>query len=1097
MNTVVSCTLLILPGYNHGEKYRKKYELTDDQWRYVTGSRLVLPLLAGYVRYPDGHEEPAFIGVSFTPRERTVIESLEYALEFFRNPVIEKGSRAPRTMLISRIAEPQKVKFFTVALAEEIALGFVKAMQQKLTAPPPGNFVVSRSLLDVMFGDDPQEMLRAIGLESKDDEIEDDEEWEEGEWFGDDWENEGWEEESQEWKAEGEEEGQEWETEEPESEEGAGQIDEGALEEIEKPGPPPAPAVPSAASKVEAGGEERSDEWVREIASLYHPSAQVRAWYTIPDKREDEEADINYKNLVKFLPSPAHALLSTLVSIATILSPVFSLLMFIIVGGRAGLRMVLGALFLHGIYVLYQWKVPRDWWILYLLFGTLGLFFFFLGVLKLYKRYRLKLDLSGMAKNISRAAQAQLKSSAAGRVQAAAAAVPMATAPGPSVDIKGAVSDLLFFLSPALFVWPPLIPVGVAFVLALWHAERKLFPIWNIFGVAHLVSVFAFRSSDLRWEVVALLTLARLLAFQCSRSELDITFEQLRAAPKAVVGFLRLLSQRPIDALKYLWNGKGAIKEKVRFAAQPVPEPVANLLRRLPREAKAEILSYLSPEQLEAWKEVAGTAGTVLPVFARAEEGGRFYTETYRIEIARPIAGTGIHPEAENRMVSALSQALARELKVVMRDGKIEIPRLCQTSPQVNPQCLISAPPPVIIRGKEGHPEGVVIPMGVSYIYYIDSSGRHRHYCTGVIFGGKWAGHMMIAAPSGSGKSVLLRAIMNGISVAAESYPIRILYAEAKQELAGFPERSDPFLSPLVFLNSGSVGIRWLAAVLSILDHRQAFANALANHLMMKVSPERLFISRYGGFPFVVVVLDEFWSLRTHCDTMKSLQCVTDSGQKLTVSATQAFSSAISRILTTARSLGIAFVLTTQSTRHEVLLPSIRDNATGVLGKLDKGNEQLATNALGKGDLAAMREITFQATGSTQTSVTALYGFAMSSPRGATVAWIRDGQFIESGNATLFPNQPPAWDLFCPFYYPDLRGSSSVFSIDTERLRQDIIELARQGKIANHSPEYWMKAMGISPFEDVQELMDFGEQGLRQLLLASVAEIQQKSEDSQ
>ncbi len=161
------------------------------------------------------------------------------------------------------------------------------------------------------------------------------------------------------------------------------------------------------------------------------------------------------------------------------LFPSASLLMLVVVGGRAGLRFLLSAMMMSSIYILvrYAGVSLRTGYPAFIALFLFAIALWVAGMKKMYRRYGLKLDLADLAKKTGKSASSLAKTVSKKKdsiqpMMPGMMAIPMSQ---PSSDgIVGALSDLLFILSPLLFVYYPIHAIGVGAVLFALHRERRI-----------------------------------------------------------------------------------------------------------------------------------------------------------------------------------------------------------------------------------------------------------------------------------------------------------------------------------------------------------------------------------------------------------------------------------------------------------------------------------------------------------------------------------------------------------------------------------------------------------------------------------------------
>lgn len=1115
LETTVSCLLLTIPGYNHCPQYRKKWEerLDIDPWRLVDEHRWLLPLMSGHVKGPDG-EEPAIIALSFTPRGASRIASLQNAIQFFRDP--HHAELRFRTIVISRIRDIEACESFPVTLMSSAASQVTEKLRQVLSGPVPANFVVKENLLDYLFGGDPRELLRAVGLVTEREEEEDEIEGEEAEFDDSEWEESDWESEDEEWESDipKEEEdsvpaslfGKDEEDRHPapsfspmpeEELPPPGVYAPSSLDEEEKTEreggvvPPPPPERPA----TEEGGAAAEQNVTQTIRHLYRPDPQTLRAYGIDQEDEGTEPSLT-QQIAEFLPPWPHLIAEIVISALSYFVPQASWGMFLLAGGRAGLRMLVGAAFLQLLFFFYQAGIGVRYWWGYAIVAILGIAFYFAGIKRLYARDHLKFELATVSKRVANTAWQAIRSrgKSDANTAAATAAVPGAVTVRDigKGNMLGAIPDFLFLLSPLLFVYPPLHPIGVAVFLLLWHMERKRSTPWTVGIIVHTILKMVGHPLSVKAEVV--LWFFRLVSYVSVRSNNDLTVEKIRDLPRVIREFYRMFIVSPIGALKFIWSGKKVrVRETVEFEVRPVDDKMSAMINALPERTLANILSCLTPEQCEGWIRAAETAGVAVPIVAYPKEQTKFYHITYRVGVPPVVRGSDIKPDYRSKMMAAFAQGMAQTRRILIAHGEeMEVPCVCRVSPQENTECALSPLPEAIVIGNG---TGIIVPIGTSYLYYIEN-GKHKHYATGIVYDPDRSGHLMIVAPSGAGKSVFMRSLMNNLAAAAGKFPLRILYAEGKSELGG-RERIEPFLTPFIFLSTGSIVLRWISALLSIMDYRQAFHAALGKYLKDPSPAKQLFVKRYGHIlPQLIVVLDEYLAASSMAKQMEQISVTDRDGQRLRISAPRFYDAALALLVSLGRSMGVSMTFSTQSGRADAILSSLRDNCTMVVGNPGKISPQILSNLLGT-DLTAMRQIAFQLTGNSAAHLPGTYGWAFSSPRGATVAWLKkNNTYILAGDALAFPEEQPQWDVLFPAFYPEIIPAPSMFPIQREAILRDIDLLTSAGLLPEPPVCGWLKALAIDPFDTEEEFLSLGESKMVEYLLRSKEQLsidQQKS----
>ncbi len=1099
----VSCLLLMMSGYEHCERYRQKWENSNDPWRCNTGTRLMLPLLAGKVRHKNGDTEPAFIGLTFTARGNTPIDSIQNVIHYLRNP--QAPQEHWRTIVISRIPDPKGCRLIPVDVDSGIADNLAQRMRAVLTAPPPPNFEVTESLLQYMFRasgyEDPTRMLAKMGIgadeddkiESIDDEADDelpdeppDETYEPYE----ETDNEAYDELPDETYEPYEEIDDEADDEYPDEDrlppatpfagDGVGPEDE-----VQPPEGPVTGKPPGEARGPEHTGRHPSS--VPRESLPYQPSAIAQRLYL---KRTDQPEGDEFAWLKKGMPSPVTAAISILLGVLSLWIPQVSALLFLPIGKRAGLKMILGTVFVHSIYYIARHQVPlRDFWLMYLVVAVAGLFLYYYGLYQLYKMYRLKFDLSSAVNNTARRLVRLVH-----RPQAAVPAfggMPSA-AIAPAIDAGGSITDIGLVLSPFLFIHPLSFPLGTGVVLLCWQKERHSpLAAWNILSVAFVVADLV---SEPRHKL--LLSVIAALSYLTSKSEHDLTVQHIRQAPAALKQFFGWLVRSPGEAIRYLWTSR-PIRREFRFPSVSVDAVFRDLLNRIPEQGQVSILSHLSPAQFEAWMRQRAQLRISVPIHGKKLPQRKFYYVDYVPQVIGASAkegteGDGIHPEAARAMLTEFAQILATNMRIVPgRDGRISVPVVCRVS-SAERQCALSPIPPI---KKES---GVILPIGTSYVFYTDDE-QHRHYATGLVLDPDVSGHSLIVGASGSGKSVLVRAIVNAAIQAAKVFPLGIFFAEGKSEISALDEVRSPLLTPPVCLLNAQDILMWLSLCLNVLECRQTYHNALCQFLKTSDLPKNLFQRRYGGLPYCLIILDEFWNVLIAAGAVKTLRATDGSGRSFSVPAANLFHLAINRLLILGRSYGMALMLTTQSSKAEIITPAIKANCVPIIGGIGRITPQLLYNLAPDNSRKEMQSVAFELTGKPSELLPGPHCFFIPAPPGSasSVAWLDHQSNVIFGGDLRYPDSPPMWDVFYPFFYPSfLKETVPLVNFDLEALSRDIKEMTQQGLLPHPPVCGWEKAMGFVPFADHQDWQRQGTSVLNHFLRATVQEISGIGEDS-
>lgn len=1114
MNNSVGCALLVIPGYTHTDKYRQKWENRSDPWRLVTGVRWVIPVLLGHV-VNNGQRERAIIVLSFTPSAPgRQVESLQNVVSFLKEPNnYDPRQLNWRTIVISRIPDRNRISAFAVTLSPEIANHFVEWAYNNLVGTPPANFEPDPdgNLLSHLFKP-PKDLLKMLAQEGivpedEADIVDDTPSGEEDEWSDsdDDWddtaEDDTWE-HSRQYESEREslperreDLEQDWETEESSFATPSSTLppdydltEPETQEEDERQKPQPPGAV--------------KNEALESLLRYYRPNPMTQRIYQPRTESPKENLWDELEFLKRYQFTPLMIAIEMGIGLLSLLFPPASLAMLVLIGGRGGLRLIIGGLILSLLLILAQAGIiplKQFYWV-YIIFVLLSFILYTSGIKMLYRRHNLRFELSRVSRSVKQIAKKVLPSprglSSGGDemgVPGLSGGVSLGSISAPD-DIKGAIPDLLFVLSLALFLYPPLIPVGVALILLCWHMERKLISLWNLGALIVLLFRYIdWGNKEIIWSIIA-----SLITYITVRSEHDITKEFVQQWPNEIRQFASLLVRRPIAALKIIWNGKDALPPQPLEVKQPSNDAIAHrFIASIPEKDRAHLLGYLSPRQKEAWVKLAYREGLIAPFSLVAQSNQSFYYLMYKPQIVEFEGDEPLHPEVRQAMQTDIKVMLTQYGGGASDSGGVMIPSVCRISPEDNPQCIHKPYRRAVVAK-----DGVLIPIGTSYMIY-PSSDNHQHYASSIFFSPSVSGHAIIAAASGSGKSVLVRGIAVGAAEASTVFPIRVLYAEGKTESSS-SHRHTPFIAPIGFLKDSKDVLSYLSAIRAIMLMRQKVREALSRHLKKDWNIADLFQERYGGLPYLICILDEFWAARMTTKG-QSISAEVNKGGKPTTVRTQAekvFVQAMDTILTQARSQGIGLIVTTQSTKAEIITPGIRSNTSPFLGGLNNMQPQLVSNLVPSSDLATMRALGSRLLG--RPDYPGLkYSFFSPTPQGAPIYWLRhDGSYVRNGD-TSYSGTPPTWDVFLPYYYAQFETieETRLKQIDTERLLADLREASQDPdirEILGPEPKCgWLRAIGWEYFATFDDVLAFGRASLQAMIAASIVSFDDEEEEEQ
>ncbi len=1112
-NNTVGCALLVIPGYKHTDKYRERWEGRSDEWRLVTGTRWIIPVLLGHV-VTNGQRERAIIALSFTPNNpNRQTESLQNIINFLKEPDKYDPRRLRwRTLVISRIPDAKRISAFTVTLSPDFARRFVEWAYNHLVGTPPTNFEPDPegNLLSHLFKP-PRELLKMLaqeGIVPEDsaDVTDDTPPDEEDDWpdSGEDWDNMA---EDDEWEyspqhaSKGDmlpEEApeQDWETEEPRFAAPSSTL-------------PPSPGLvePETQEESETPKPQQPDTPRNEDLELllrnYRPNPMVQQMYQPRAELPKEDLWGEFEFLRRYKFTLFMVAIEAGIGLLSLLFPPISLAMLVLIGGRGGLRMIIGGLILSlllpaarmGIVPLKQF-----YWV-YIIFVLVSLILYTSGIKMLYRRYNLNFELSRVSRSVKQVVKRILPSPKVASPEGEVVGVPGLSG-GASLgsinafgDIKGAIPDLLFVLSLVLFLYPPLIPVGVALVLLCWHLERRLISLWNLGSLIVLLFRYVdWGNREILWSIIA-----GLITYITVRSDHDITKQVVQQWPEEIRQFFSLFVRYPIAALKIVWSGKGALPPQPLKAKQPRNDAIAHqTLASLPVVDRARLLGYLSPRQKDAWAELARQERLIAPISLVAQQSHSFYYLVYGLRTVEFDGDEPLSPEIRQAMQTDARVMLTRLTGEVPDSGGFAIPSVCRISPDDNAHCIHNPYRRAVVAK-----DGVLIPVGTSYVIYL-SSDSHQHYASSLFFSPSVSGHAIIAAASGSGKSVLVRGIAVGAAEASTVFPIRVLYAEGKTESSS-AHRYTPFIAPIGFLKDSKDVLSYLSAIRAIMLTRQKVREALSRHLKKDWNIADLFQERYGGLPYLICILDEFWAARMATKGQTVSAEVNKGGKTTTVrvQAEKVFVQAMDTILTQARSQGIGLIVTTQSTKAEIITPGIRSNASPLLGGLSNMQPQLVSNLVPNPDLVAMRALASRLSGRPETYLGLRYSFFAATPQGVPIYWVRhDGSYVRNGD-TSYSGTPPTWDVFLPYYHTRFAtiDDAQLKQIDTERFLADLREALRDPNIQEMmGPEPkcgWLRAIGWEPFASFDDVLAFGRASLQTMIATSIVSFDDEEEEQE
>jgi len=1117
----INCVLLIIPpGYEHRPDYANNPRNLQDPMRVLTGERYFLPVAVGRIEVSEKNRKkgiqggPALIGLSFGPPRSEKkspmggFEAIHRLVTFARAPYdAERDKQIYWRTLRADAMDATKIRGLVVVVVRDAAEILARWIQEHVTRGFPSNFIPTDDLLPYLFSDNPGELLKRIGINiSQGDEDAPPEEG--GLESGEGLEDDGWGEDDE------DELDDIWEEESEEVEEGlepeeAEEIEESLpSERTDRPSSPPSqppsrfpspgepppsdstspggvPPSPAPSRDVPPGktGESTVSEEVARLLQAMKSSFRQSSHYPRPKEEKPEPGEFDF--IKPYLPTPEAALVSIIIALLSLFIRPAAILTVVLYGGRSGLRILLGAFLLSLPYIAIVLHLPAAYYVYVpiALAVLAGFMMMNLGVRALYEKYKLKFELSSVSKR------------ALGKIKSMAKKTPVVAAGGGGANAEamgattvsmqeatGSLTDLTLLLSLLLFAIPPVYPAAAALFVASVNAERKkpVISFFNLLGmVAFAALVLGMDKMPPGWIIASLVAFS--LSYISPNSPHDINRERIKNAPKVVRDWLSLFVKEPKQALLVLWSGKAKPKEEqVEFVLPPLPPPVRRVISEdLVRNISGSgLLARQHVEALE--KAVIGRPNLYpVPISFELVPKRTFYRLSLRPTIVQPRTGLPIASEAASEMLR-MTMSRAITAGFTMGEGNIlEAPAMCPILPTIPPSgCqLVPMHEEVVVNKDE-----VVVPVGRSFMYYLDESGEHVHYTSGILLSPRYAGHLTIGAASGSGKSVMVRAVVNGIADASRKYPIRVLYIEGKQESSSPERHGDYLLCPITWVHTGPQVISMLAAILAMLDYRQMVLVALSK-LHKTAMEAQSFAQRYGAFPLLVVILDEFWVMS---DEAKTVKTITISGQEQgdrKIPAGQFFVMAVNRFLTTARSLGGTMILTTQRTTREAITSSIKANSTFVIGAgvpqqlISMCFEQSATQWLARLNKAMPQG----------QSLPPRWCFVHGGGPGGRAAFIRpNGTYTFSSDSREFPDEPPVIDVMLPRYTDSFKRVSEeeIAKFDQQALLADIDEAVKRGLFVSEGDDVgtppippsvgWLTAMGMAPFPSLQAFYDFG-----------------------
>ncbi len=270
-----------------------------------------------------------------------------------------------------------------------------------------------------------------------------------------------------------------------------------------------------------------------------------------------------------------------------------------------------------------------------------------------------------------------------------------------------------------------------------------------------------------------------------------------------------MFRRSPLAAILWLWNPKSAPRPRPEMESVPMTWVAQSVLSKI-TSFVAEISSLLPPEHYEALYRQFEQTGWPLPVVLERVPQTGFYHQPLRIRVAKFTNAPPFPEGLPEHILSTTTQALVRGGISPPQNNTISVPLICRVSITANVECIHKSPYPHVQTKY-----GLIVPIGTSYVYYEDGE-NHRHYASAIHFTPETAGHLLIVAPSGTGKSVLVRSIVNGLIRGAQDRPLGICYMEGKSDIAS-DFYSPPFVAPIECMADGSQTLYALSAVATFL----------------------------------------------------------------------------------------------------------------------------------------------------------------------------------------------------------------------------------------------------------------------------------------
>lgn len=521
----------------------------------------------------------------------------------------------------------------------------------------------------------------------------------------------------------------------------------------------------------------------------------------------------------------------------------------------------------------------------------------------------------------------------------------------------------LFFHKIAIFLAPVFY-----FLLA---RERKITELWRLFFIPAVL----FWAKGYHWLGYAFLFVSFLPVINVSISpqELKENFVRLKEMRLSIEGLKSELTK---------------LLERLRRKEEPVE--VEPHLAEAFREALRSFPHYHRLfDQVD--KKLANMAKKGIPPFKIAYVSYRHYDAVQLDGSAFGIPDT----EEWRRLAALVLKLYAQKAGLKLLDDIPVNPRVC--FPDNDKQCYDYSFLASFVE--KGETYQLSLPLGISATL-ASSDSTHNHYGTYMVLTPKQASHLLLVAPSGRGKTHLLKWILTQAQKIYEQTPFLVLFVEGKAELDGL--QAPHLLFPVFHLKEAQEIIPTFAGIAQILWAREKLYKLLLEQGAPREQDVATFFFKIlgGHFPHLLVIIDEYWAMKTLVQELGSISY--KKGDKtFKVPAARFVLNAISRLLLTARSFGVTLVCATQTARKESLSPAIVDNSQTILhpGGL---SVQIIDNAFGSQGpeiRSQVANLVYLATGR----------YALELP---------PYNFICSGHFVLVDQEanklPVSWDIFRP-----------------------------------------------------------------------------------